>query len=96
MMLGLFWVSACRARHGLLLGSLTPPIYHGCCAAQVTGYRGEFGPAERAGVQVGWEIIGVSGTAVDSKETLAGELNQPSRFVHSDVPSETDLCLLAV
>lgn len=40
---------------------------------QVTGYRGEFGPAERAGVQVGWDIIGVSGTTVDSKETLAGE-----------------------
>jgi hypothetical protein len=29
----------------------------------VTGYRGEFGPAERAGVQVGWDIVGVSGTA---------------------------------
>merc|ERR1719261_1345002 len=42
---------------------------------KVTGYRGEFGPAERAGVQVGWDIVGVSGTMVDSMETLAAALD---------------------
>ena len=41
----------------------------------VTGFRGEFGPAERAGVSVGWNIVGVSGSAVDSMETLASALD---------------------
>ena len=79
----------CCTLHSLLRGSLaayalTTPIYHCRCAAQVTGYRGEFGPAERAGVQVGWEIIGVSGTAVDSKETLAGEHTHKTLFALKD------------
>ena len=40
---------------------------HDC---KVTGFRGEFGPAERAGVQIGWEIVGAAGTRVDNMETL--------------------------
>lgn len=76
-MVGHFWVFRVLRHAWPALGGLscvsTPLTTSCCCAAQVTGFRGEFGPAERAGVQVGWEIIGVSGTAVDSKETLAGE-----------------------
>jgi hypothetical protein len=41
---------------------------------KVTGFRGVFGPAERGGVAVGWNIVGVSGSPVDSMETLTAAL----------------------
>jgi hypothetical protein len=48
--------------------------------AVVTGYRGEasLGPAERAGVRVGWTIVGVAGAPVDSMGDIRDAL-QASR-----------------
>ena len=53
---------------------------------EVTGFRGEFGPAERAGVSVGWNIVGVSGSSVDSMETLASALVRPPQTLSFSLP----------